>query len=185
MSDRELGVLVDSAVARGALLSSRRTTVGGIERPWELNTTWFSACGDVDRFMATQAVLVALRGVPALYLPSFLAAGNDHARVRATGDNRAINRARFDLSHWRPGPAMHRLTHLLKVRRASSAFHPEVEQRLEDLGPSVIAIRREGVLCVTNFAQDPVRLPVSGHDLLSGERFTGTLAPFATAWLHD
>jgi sucrose phosphorylase len=183
--------LISEAVARGSLVSSRRQTADGALDPWEINATYFSACGeDVDAFLATQSVLLALRGVPALYATSLLAGRNDHARVASTNDNRAINRGRFDAEEWQRavadplGPQLRVLRavqSLLRTRAASAAFHPEAAQRILDVEePSVLAIERtaldgsERALCVTSFADAPVAVHVDG------KRYA--LAPYASLW---
>jgi sucrose phosphorylase len=183
-----LDELIAAAVAQGALLSSRRRTADGDSRPWELNATYFSACAPgrgeepahhVDRFLATHAVLLAVRGVPALYLGALLAGTNDYQCVERTGDNRAINRGRFALPAWEaayaqgdsaPALVLHRLVALLRARRTCAAFHPEGAQQVLDLGsrgllaivrtapPSPGVTGRARVLCLTNFADHPIAI---------------------------
>ncbi|MBI5367797.1 MAG: hypothetical protein HZA54_12230 [Planctomycetes bacterium] len=194
----EVETLIAGARRRGALLSCRTPRRGARALPWELNTTWWSACAaepgespraHLERFVATLSVVAALRGVPALYLPLFWAAENDDARVRRTGDHRAINRARYDLGALeraaaRPGsPAVaaeRRLTALLRARAGCRAFHPEGAQRVLDLGRSpVLALVRTPpgrsagapgrVLCVTNLGAAPQTLP-SPAALVGGRR---------------
>lgn len=177
---QSIRALVDEAVARGARVSSRRPTASGESQPWEINATWFSACAkgppaeQVARLLATQSVVLGLRGVPALYLPLFLAARNDALRVERTGDNRAINRGRFEVADWERMAAeqgsveaatLEGMTRLLRARRSTPAFHPEGGQQIVDVGePSVLAFERtppgggRGVLCLTNFSSRPVRL---------------------------
>ena len=176
LTPAELRALINAAVARGSLLSSRRRTVDDDATPWELNITWFSACAPdddddlalhVDRFVATQSVVLALRGVPALYLPSLLAAENDHARARAHDDNRAINRARFSVDDVDVTRVLPALTTLLRARNRP-AFEPAVWQVVVDVGDArVLGLLREGageggadrVLCLTSFAAATVNLP--------------------------
>ncbi len=211
--------VIDGAVRRGALLSSRRPTADGEDLPWELNTTYFSACAPdpdeasaahADRFLALQSVVLALRGVPALYLPLFLAAEDDHERASRTGDPRAINRGRFDLPAWERAAvdpdSLHatvfrRLTAMARARTGCPSFHPEASQRVLDLGdPAVFALARTppgeafpgpgSVWCLVNFAasakvvHSPAGAPL--HDLLTGEGFAGplALAPYRVLWLR-
>ncbi len=164
----EMANMVRAAKKRGALLRTRRRTRGAAPRPWELNCTYWSACaaGDdegrgahVDRFLATQAVVLALRGVPALYLSLLVAGDNDHEGVAAAAadavgqcQNRKINRGRFDVAAWEaeiadPGSARfavyHRMLALLRARAGCAAFHPEgAQQVLEPGTPGVLALVR-------------------------------------------
>jgi len=213
--DEHISELITQAVARGALLSSRRRTVDGDDRPWELNATWFSACAPepdepvdrhVERVLATQAVVLALRGVPALYLPLFLAGANDLDRARRWQDNRAVNRGRYDLSTWQHhladgGSLQARLfegvRHLARVRRACPAFHPEGAQTIDgDVPAPVLAIRRRSpdgatvVRCLTNFGAVPCEVVLDDEpslDLLTNQAVPAAgplvLAPYRTAWL--
>lgn len=175
--------LIDAAEARGALLSSRKDRSEGDDLPWEINATWFSACAPapgsnadhVAAFLATQGVVLALRGVPALYLPLLLAGRNDHPRVERTGDPRAVNRGRFDLDSWSAAAArghsdearvLAGMRRMLAARRECAAFHPEGGQRVLDLGiPAVLALERrapEGgsvTVCLVNLADEAQRVP--------------------------
>lgn len=207
LPEAEVQAVIAAAVARGAMVSSRRPTCDAEAGPWEINTTWFSACAPeagesaschVERFLATQSVVLALRGVPAMYLPLFLAGVNDSARVAATGDARAINRGRFDAATWEAAAAvpdspqaavLQQLPGLLRVRGAHAAFDPAGAQVLVDTGQAaVLGILRiapdggERVLCLTNFGRSVVCLPeplagvtsdpdgrVVRQDLITGE----------------
>lgn len=218
LPEASLRSLIDEATSRGALVSSRRPTSKGDDLPWEINATWFSACGGGDpaeqvaRMLATQSVVLALRGVPALYLSLLVAGANDHERVRKTGDNRAINRGRFDVAAWERARAGERsvesltlagMSRLLRARRSSPAFHPEGAQRILAAGDSVLAVERtppgrdpgtESVYCVTSFSARPVRVRLAHagkrwRDLLSED--TGDwsrdveLAPWQSRWLTE
>ncbi|MDP2341412.1 MAG: alpha-amylase family glycosyl hydrolase [Deltaproteobacteria bacterium] len=206
----QLRALIAAAVARGSLVSTRRRTVDDEDAPWELNTTWFSACAvDVDeapalhvaRFIATQSVVLALQGVPALYLPSLLAAPNDHERARASGDNRAINRARFALDDVDGDPlgVLGALGALLRAR-ARAAFDPSTPQSVVDVGDArVLALLRsppdgDDVLCLASFSATPLEIDRRhlGADFGGALRdvVTGALVgprlrlpPYGVAWL--
>ena len=196
IATEEMGNLVREAKQRGSLLRTRRRTSGAPDRPWELNCTYFSACAPgaedgadavwVDRFLATQAVVLALRGVPALYLSLLVAGENDHEGVAAAAadavgqcQNRKINRGRFDVARWEAEvgdtgsvrfAVYHRMLALLRARAGCAAFHPEgAQQVLEPEQAEVLALVRRPpgddpgapVLCLTNFGQRPVALPAA------------------------
>jgi sucrose phosphorylase len=173
---------------------SRRTQIDGPSVPWEINITYFSACAPeadepaalhVARFIATQAVVLALRGVPALYFSLFMAGRNDLERVAAAEADpigmcleRAINRGRFRIESWEtaygdPNSDEARvfaaLTRLLEVRRTLPAFHPEAAQRvirwsvqgLFGLVRTPVDAPPTGgaVLCLTNFGPASIEMP--------------------------
>ncbi|MGZ3356615.1 MAG: sugar phosphorylase, partial [Isosphaeraceae bacterium] len=95
--------LVDAVRQRGGLVSTRRLA-NGEDAPYELNTTYFDALrnpADADpqwhvrRFLASQAIMLALRGIPAVYFHSLIGTANDSGAVTATGRARSINRRKY------------------------------------------------------------------------------------------
>ena len=50
----------------------------------------------VDRFLASQAILLSLAGVPGIYVHSLFGSRNWHEGVAQTGRNRTINRRKFE-----------------------------------------------------------------------------------------
>ncbi len=76
----------------------------GTEGPYEFNITYFDALKDpgiandpfhIARFLASQAVALALPGVPAVYIHSLLGSRNWTAGVEETGQARTINREKL------------------------------------------------------------------------------------------
>lgn len=156
---------------------------GGM-RPYELNTTWFSALnGDpveatelqVARFVASRTVALVLRGVPGIYLPSLVGSRNDVSAVQREGHNRAINRAEisepelFELLGDPTSAAAQvarRHAELLLRRVSEPAFHPNAPQEVLDLDSRVLAVRRIDVggsyslVCLINVSSQrvPVRI---------------------------
>jgi sucrose phosphorylase len=204
LSAEEIQGLVDRCRAHGGLVSYRDAG-DGTQSPYELNTTWYSALNrydadepqslQVDRFIASSAIALALRGVPGVYLPSLFGAKNDTAAVLEGREARAINRkttgeeALFallgDRGSWVYQVAV-RLRRLIKRRVGIPAFHPNAEQRVLFPGGGVFAVLREtrdgrqGVLALTNVTalEQRVRLPkdvlgagaTAWTDLVSGRR---------------
>ena len=80
-----------------------RTLPGGGQSVYEINRGYFDAMAmtvagetahKIDRFLASQTLVMSLEGIPAFYLHSLLATPNDHEAVARRGRNRAINRHR-------------------------------------------------------------------------------------------
>ncbi len=160
---------------RGGFVSMKANGDGS-ESPYELNITWFSALNpdgagegqdlQVDRFLASRAIALALRGVPGIYLPSLVGTKNDlHGVFRQGGTRRDINRAVIDEPElMRQFSDPESLTHLiylrfrklLESRAAQPAFHPLARQVVVDLGPAFFAVLRlpagggDAVLAVVN-----------------------------------
>lgn len=201
----EIRFLCDHARARGGIVQTRRATAATAEhnaQPWEINITYFSACAPdaatpaaerlaqhVDRFLATQSVVVALKGVPALYFSLFMAGENDLKAMDAIRSanldpnahciERAINRGRFSLEEWRARMAspdhhphasvLSRMQRLLRVRTSHAAFHPDAPQQSLHLAahPALLILRRTplaspasaAVVCITNFSPSRVIVP--------------------------
>jgi glycosidase len=152
--------LIHAVRAREGLVSTRRG-LGGRDLPYEMNITYFDALaepGDRDetaqvrRFLATQALMLALRGMPGVYFSSLFGAPNDLAGVRQTGLARRINRRKFDgqeLSQMLAQPGSSHAAvlagyrHLLATRRQCPAFHPDGDQQVwTDVPPWLVAVQR-------------------------------------------
>ncbi len=209
----ELHQLVDASVAAKGLVSSR-TAGDGQEHPYELNCTFLDliAAPDDDvntlasRFIASQAIVLMMPGVPAIYIQSLLGTRNDLECVRQTGRARSINRSRHDYAEVRanlanPGglesTVFTGLKRLIGLRRRQSAFDPFAPFAIVDLGREVFAIRRgpasqsATMLCVVNLTGDVVTVDIppddAGRDLLSGDTVMAgnhELPAFAVRWLR-
>lgn len=197
---------------------SYKTNPDGSQSPYELNCTWFDALSDpssgegpelaIGRFLASQAIMLALQGVPGVYVHSLVGSPNYQQGLQATGRFRSLNRekwTRADLEarladpRRREGTVLRRMAALIRARRNERAFHPNGPQRVLDAHPAVFALERrtpEGdatVLCMHNVSAAPQRVPASGiggaRDLISGTRYPSgakevELAPYQAAWLR-
>ncbi len=176
----EVARMGDSVRKVGGLVSMR-TGEGGDAVPYEMNVTWWSALNEgrgaeplerqVDRFVASRAIALALRGVPGIYLLSFFGARNDLEAVRRDGQARSINRAAIR-EEWLfdqfadpssvPSRTASRFIDLLERRATEPAFHPAAPQRVLRLDPRLFAVVRtargggSAVLAVTEVSGAPV-----------------------------
>jgi len=153
----------------------------------------------VDRILLLHTIVLALAGVPAIYINSLMATTNDLDAYEADGIRRSINRGRVELSDvpqpndgtWQ-GRIFGGLIERAALRRAHSAFHPDGAQTLRDLD-GVLAIDRtslDGVETITVLCNltDQVRaISVQGiwYELRTETSGADTieLAPYASAWL--
>ncbi len=145
LSDAEINTLVKTMQTFGGHISWRSLD-NGDSKPYEINIALYDALqGTVSgpddfglqRFICAHAIMLALEGIPAIYIHSFLGTHNDQQRVINSGHNRAINRHQWDYqllekqladaesSHYQ---AYNQLKQLLKIRRRQSAFHPNATQ---------------------------------------------------------
>jgi sucrose phosphorylase len=190
LSQAELDALIARAV-RHAGLVSYRTGPGGAPQPYELNINYFDALSNpsageaigtgIARFMAAQAIMLALMGVPGIYFHSLFGSRGWPAGVNVTGRNRTINRQKFDLNSIEaeladPSSLRHQVfdgyVRLLQARAASPAFHPNGRQQVLNCGESIFAILRyspdgaQSVLCLHNVSNRPQIAVVRSGDAL-------------------
>lgn len=212
LSDAEVQKLVQAAVAAGGQVSCR--TIDGEERPYELNCTFLdliSTPGEAPeltaaRFVASQAIVLALPGVPAIYIQSLLGTRNDLVRVKQTGRARSINRSRLKLED--VADALRNagsltalifaaLEKLIIVRRQEPAFDPYGSCEVLDLGREVFAVRRrtagagQPIVAVVNLTGGNVTIRIdefsAGVDTLTGQEIVPgpiKLAAYAVRWIR-
>ncbi|MCS7237368.1 MAG: sugar phosphorylase [Thermoguttaceae bacterium] len=186
-----LNALVDEVIKRGGCVS-HRLAPNGAEVPCELNITYFSALSEPGgreaevvrrRFVAAHAFLLALRGIPAVYILSLFATPNYLEGVKQTGRNRTINRRKFELSELNAmlsdsaseaAQVFGAMKRLAEVRLDQPAFHPEAPQLPIDTGnPNLVSFKRESldgsqhIVVVLNVGKNPEKL---SPDALAGRR---------------
>lgn len=203
LPDAEIDFLVDRCQAHGGFINYKQNADGS-KSPYELNIVYFDALNDpaagesletqADRFLVSQAIMLALRGLPGIYFHSLFGSRNDREAVFASGMNRRINRRKFrradlETEMVNGGTVRSRVfrgfCELLRNRRAHPAFAPRAPQHVLDLDPRVFAVVRGGadgadeVLCLHNLSGDTVQ----GAAGPAGRQISFELAPFAVQWL--
>ena len=188
LPSEEIEFLVQQTRRQGAFVSYRSTADG--EEPYEINSTWYSSlnlenCGEkrtlqVQRFLASRSIALALRGVPAIYIHSLVGSRSDLRLALQTQVKRDVNRARLDLALLRTNLAApdsklslitENLGKLLTTRILHSAFHPNGQQRVLFLAPEIFAIvrtspgAREHVLCLASVVNRPCQAEIAISDL--------------------
>ena len=189
-------------------LVSCKTDPGGTESPYELNVSWIDAMRDRDgqsdplhnrRILCSQAIAMALKGIPALYFNTLAAAPNDIDGVKRTGLKRSINRHKWEeiellLSTKRE--TFSALVDMLKIRAAHSAFHPDADQRVLNADDRLLVVERHNaktgktVIAACNVSDQVIPFkpgrtdlqPFLGHPT---ERDPGNmeLPPYEVVWL--
>jgi sucrose phosphorylase len=158
--------------------------------------------------------MLALEGIPAFYIHSLLATGNDYIAVERSGRLRTINRHRWSreaLDAALRDPMQHHgrvfseLRRLIRIRRAQPAFHPNATQFTLHLGTQVFAfwrqsqVRDQSIFCINNITADWQRINLADInliqtelwvDLISGDCVTDfkgalELAPYQCVWLSN
>lgn len=179
-----IDALVERTVTHGGLVNFR-TNPDGSQAPYELNIVYFDALNDpaagepisvqIDRFLASQAILLSLAGVPGIYIHSLFGSRNWREGVAHTGQNRTINRRKFQRSALEaalndpeslPSQVFAGYRRLLAARIGERAFHPNAGQQIVHLDPAIFSFVRTSidgdcrVLCLHNVSAHSVRLAV-------------------------
>ncbi len=222
LAPNEVQGLVDRTLAHGGHVSYK-TNADGSQSVYELNISYFDALSDpkadeplalqVQRFMASQAIMLALQGLPAIYVHSLFGSRNAYEGVTRTGRYRSINREKFqraDLDAALSDPESRRAMvfnayrHMVQVRAQHPAFHPNGSQRVLTLDPAVFAVLRtspdgsDQILCLTHVSdiartlhvREPFAPAQTVCDVLRETTFplqdgtlTLELAPYQVLWL--
>ncbi len=222
LDETEIQAMIDTVRGFGGLVSMRQAA-GGAARPYELNVSLFDALKgtrngvdgwNVERFLCSQAIAMALEGIPAFYIHSLLATPNDHAGVEKTGHNRAINRHRWhypDLKRALEDPTsrhavvFNEMKRMIDIRIRQPAFHPNATQFTLQLGDRLFGFwrqsvdRAQSVFAIHNVSDEAVTISAMAlnltggedwSDLLSGEPVPETagdisFAPYQCRWITN
>lgn len=223
MEEEELNQLIDTMEDFGGMVSLRRDSEGA-EKPYEINISLYDAMqGTVqngpdqwqfERFICAHAIMLALEGIPALYIHSFLGTENDREKFLNTNNKRAINRHTWHLEELQAlledSTAHHarvlaELKRLIAIRRRQPAFHPNVTQFTLHLGEGIFAFwrqslrRDQSIFCINNITPRSIPLSLADinlietdnwWDLISGEELPDlksslALRPYQTLWLSN
>lgn len=211
LSAAEIDRLVDRVQALGGRVSFK-TNSDGSQSAYELNINYLDALGVPDevesaetvtaRFLASQAIMLSLAGVPGVYFHSLVGSRSWRAGVAITGRNRTINREKLPRRQLEdelraPDSLRNRVftgyCRMLRTRSAEPAFHPNGAQRVLDLHPAIFAVERTApdghsrVLCLHNVSAETVTVTFEpGTDLITGHVYPGgplDVAPYAVHWL--
>jgi sucrose phosphorylase len=159
----------------------------------------------VDRFIASQAIMLSLLGVPGIYFHSLFGSRGWLEGVKQTGRNRTINREKCQLAELQDELAdedslrskvFTRYSQLLKARSSSSAFHPHGTQKILDVHPSVFAVERispdeeSHALCLHNVSAKEITFATgyeTATDIFTDRHLqvsTVKLEPYQILWMR-
>ena len=222
LEDEEINRLTDTMIAAGGRISWRKLSEDEV-RPYEINISLFDALGgtfegpdehQIERFICAHAIMLGLEGIPAFYIHSLLATGNDSEKMELSGNNRAINRHNWSCEHLdrelsnpqsRHHQVLERLKSLIRIRTAQPAFHPNATQYTLHLGEQIFAFwrqsrkREQSVFCIYNISNQHQDISLRSinlvetnewRDLLSGETLdqpdrTLSLPPYRFLWITN
>jgi len=205
LSEAEVSQLVAQTLAHGGKVSYKNNPDGS-QSAYELNITFFDALSNpadtiesdetkISRFLVSQAIMLAMQGVPGIYFQSLLGSHNWQAGLAQTGRNRTINRQKFALTGLEQALAdptsqtsqvFKRYLALLASRIAHPAFHPNASQTIVSLPnhPALFGLLRtatddkEQILAIHNVANTSQTCQVSPTQIGfgAGDKFTDLVA---------
>ena len=162
MNEQRIKDLLINCEKRGGLVSHRRLS-NGVDKPYELNISWWSAMEDpgrdsnrfqYERFLLTQLFVMSLKGVPAFYLPALLASENDIKNFSMTGQRRDLNREKFKSENLAAVFKNHEsnanknlryLRSAMDVRAKLPQFHPQSQMECLSKSRSDIVVIKRGI----------------------------------------
>jgi sucrose phosphorylase len=205
--------LISALKSFGAFVSTRQNRDGS-NSPYEINITYFDALKGTSkgfdtlqeqRFICSQTIMMAMKGIPAFYIHSLLSTNNYFEGVNKTGSNRSINRRKWqsdeiisllnsDTHHSR---ILKELKRIIRIRQNEMAFHPDCNQRINDAGTDFFIISRDEdkIISISNITAATKKINLSDLfednfnviDLLSGSICNSMqvlqLLPYQTLWL--
>jgi len=126
--------VVDLCVQRGSTLSlivsDEHKGEGGFD-VHQIGGTYYEVLGrDDDAYLAARAIQFFAPGVPQVYYVGLLAGENDYDAVKATGENRAMNRHNYSLEEIEASlrkDVVQRLLALIRFRNEYPAFNGTFE----------------------------------------------------------
>ena len=184
LSQEEIQALTERTQEHGGQVSYK-TNSDGTQSAYELNITLFDALNnphnpqpdlDVDRFLASQAIMLSLAGIPGIYVHSLFGSRNCYSCYQITGRARSLNREKFNFANLEAAlldpesntsQVFSGYKQLLQARKENSAFHPYGAQKVFALGDQVFAVLRSSprnehsILCLVNVSPENITIDLT------------------------
>ena len=199
---------------------SYRKIKGKSKKVYEANITVFNALkkSNIDkegkfyfeRYISAHAIMISFEGVPAVYFNSLFGTSNDEAKYIITGNNRDVNRYRWNQKHIlnqlknsksKQSIFYKSLTNLLSIRTKQKAFHPNASRTTLNMGSKIFCFQRksidkkQSIICLTNLSSKAQYVLLnkkfrSWKNLINQKLYILPnkklkLEPFQTIWLSN
>ena len=163
-----------------------------------------------ERYISAHSIMIAFEGIPAVYFNSIFGTSNDEAKFVITGNNRDVNRYKWNLKNIsnklnnkdsKEYYFYKKISNLLSIKKKQKAFHPNASRENINLGPKIFCFKRESInkkqtiICITNLSSKIQYLKLSKKflkykDLLGSKIFFTIdkrikLDPCQTIWLSN
>ena len=214
--ETELSFLADETLRKGGMVGYKNNPDGS-RSPYELNINYYSLLREpgeelelsVRKFILSQAVMLAMPGIPGIYFHSLFGSENWTEGLPPIHENRTINREKIPAALLReelntPGSRRQLIyqqyRELLGIRKKHQAFQPKSGFEILKLHPAIFAIIRgtrqdEIVLSLFNVSTETVKLnidhpaiPKQLHSLRDKQTIDSsqiTLEAFDFKWLSS
>lgn len=213
LPDDEKQPLFEDIKKAGGLISMKANS-DGTSSPYELNITYYDALkrskqgedGLQDiRFLCSQIIMLAMKGIPALYIHSLLASKNNINGVKETGRSRTINRERLNYNNLIEelnqdndrSQVVNKLLSIIALRTKQTAFHPSAFQKIVQIDHQFFCILRKAkdgtkLLSISNLTHTDQSLTLKekfnefNFDLIEKVKQNYqnlSLKPYQTLWL--
>ena len=222
LSEDEIENLVQTMVNFGGLTSARNDK-NGRKKYYEINISLFDALKgtevgtdeyQIDRFVCAHEIMIALEGIPGLYIHSLLGTRNNLKKVDNTGQNRSINRHQWNYKKLTQKLDNHeseehvvykKITSRIELRKKQCAFHPNATQFTLHLSDSLFGFWRQSIcksqniFCISNISTQKQDLFFDDLNLIENQNYFDLienkticrkqgftkLDPYQTLWISN
>ncbi|MCK5128816.1 MAG: sugar phosphorylase [Clostridiales bacterium] len=188
LDKEEINSIEKMVIERGGQISYRDT--GDCSKcPYELNINYLDAICEAEldddmkanKFMASQAILLSVKGIPGIYLHSLLGSRNDINGFKESGIKRSINREKLDKNSLFAelddpltlrSKVLSRYLLLLNIRKKNPAFSPNATQKSIYLDKRLFSIERynretnDKVRIIINLSDEKIMVPGGGENII-------------------
>ncbi len=207
IDDEEIVQIAKLIEERDGYISYKNNS-DGTTSPYEMNINYLDAlkiAGDIDedleaqRFIASQSIILAFKGVPGIYIHSLLGSRNYVEGVKEKGTPRTINREKLEIDKLIKEindstsiryKILNSYKELLLLRKDNKCFSPKANQEiLMNIDSRIFGIKRsinnEEVICLTNISNNEVdiNLNLDGYTTITKDPFNGKVSPYQVVWL--
>ncbi|QUH28797.1 alpha-amylase family glycosyl hydrolase [Vallitalea guaymasensis] len=208
LNDEEKQLMVDNTIKKGGRIGYKANG-DGTKSPYELNINYRDAIINkdeddetkVNKFLASQAILLSIAGMPGIYIHSLLGSGNWTEGMEQSGINRRINREQLDYNtiidnlktDYVKCNIFDGYKKLIKTRKNNSAFHPLAKQEVVKKDKRLFNIIRyneetkEKIEVIINVSNETICIDLDneGIDILTGNKISKScqVKPYEVLWI--
>ncbi len=210
LNQEEIQLMANTTLKNEGKIGYKTNSDGSVS-PYELNINYLDALchktmtidQKVNKFMASQIILLSLKGIPGIYIHSLLGSRNDILGVEKSGINRRINREKLDYNELDKqlsnentlrSKVLKEYLKLLEIRKNNSEFSPLSKQKVVFYHRKVFSIIRKQtdkdtfILVLVNVSNKKVTVtvPYVGINLLNHQRVSKSilLLPNEYMWIR-